>query len=242
MKNLLFNEIYVKENQCKDFLERLEKNEALVKQIEEIQRQRGELLYRFLHFPVADGYAAYQIVKTNQKTVRLEWCPAATGDSYQDIILGEASSFPLLKAKQMLDNKDHFAKMIEDNKKKKEEEEKKAATVSLFCYYYDAERLVIEKAIVDVLDMKNDFYKMKSQEDIPFSSTKNSMINNIFLNRAYPLKTENRHGLNYYSLEDDIEKAELSFLRFYAEKFEKAVDAKREAEKLLQDFHNRTIL
>lgn len=49
-------------------------NWSELKSIDRIAKNRGTILHRFIREPVADGYAIYQIVKLNKKTVRIQHC------------------------------------------------------------------------------------------------------------------------------------------------------------------------
>jgi hypothetical protein len=43
---------------------------------------------------VADGYAYYEIVRVNKKTVRLKWRKELSPDGWNDAVLGQGGSFP----------------------------------------------------------------------------------------------------------------------------------------------------
>lgn len=52
-----------------------------LEQIDLEAKERGELLWRYIQEPFADGYAIYQIVKVNKTTVRIQHC-AGFGDDW----------------------------------------------------------------------------------------------------------------------------------------------------------------
>jgi len=46
-------------------------------------KKEGKLVGRYIQESVADGYAIYQIIKENKKTVRIKRIPYVCGDEYE---------------------------------------------------------------------------------------------------------------------------------------------------------------
>lgn len=64
----------IMETQIKNCLERWDKNNRRLSEINEDARKKGELLHRVIYIPYADGHAVYQIIKVNKRTVRIKAC------------------------------------------------------------------------------------------------------------------------------------------------------------------------
>ena len=62
------------EEYCKKWEGAMKANEKRIDDIEKKAIESGEMLYRFITEPVADGKAVYQIVKVNKTTVKIKLC------------------------------------------------------------------------------------------------------------------------------------------------------------------------
>jgi hypothetical protein len=92
----------------------LDKNRKILDTIDEIQRKKGELMWRYMSFPVADGSAIYQIIKVNKKfnTVQIEWCDGFP-DRYSYELLGNGiATLDLDTAKQKVAGRDKIAELF----------------------------------------------------------------------------------------------------------------------------------
>lgn len=58
----------------------MKENQKQLDQIDSEAKANGELLWRYIQEPCADGYAVYQIVKVNKKTVRIRNCTGLGDD------------------------------------------------------------------------------------------------------------------------------------------------------------------
>ena len=65
-----------------------QENMDLLEKIDKDAREKGQILYRYITEPYADGKAIYQIVKVNKKTVRIKVC-LGIGDEWITPMFGE---------------------------------------------------------------------------------------------------------------------------------------------------------
>ena len=92
-----------------------DKNWSELKRIDEEAKKKGNILHRFIREPVADGYAIYQIVKRNKKSVRIKHC---TGYSdYKVSCWGDGAIIDSSYAEKSVRGRDRFEELF----KKKEE-------------------------------------------------------------------------------------------------------------------------
>lgn len=92
-------------DKIKELRENSQKNLDNLQAIDKEAREKGELLYRYFYVPVADGRAYYQIIKILGTKVAVRICFGICLDSYVDHVLGERSTLPLKKAKQLVESR-----------------------------------------------------------------------------------------------------------------------------------------
>ena len=74
--------IYVPDASPDDLFTGSRKNWERLKEIDQIQKKKGKLLFRYITFPYADGKAVYQIVYVSGNNVRLKLV-TGIGDDWQ---------------------------------------------------------------------------------------------------------------------------------------------------------------
>jgi hypothetical protein len=62
---------------------------------------------------VADGYAYYEIVRINKKTVRLKWRKELSPDGWNDAVLGQGGSFPKSSIHNIISQADVWKRILE---------------------------------------------------------------------------------------------------------------------------------
>lgn len=77
-----------------------QKNVKEMERIDRAAKASGFLAGRFIHYPVADGSACYQIIRVNAKTCRIRWCPLGD-DNYMVLAWGHETTIPLATAQQL---------------------------------------------------------------------------------------------------------------------------------------------
>ena len=76
----------------KDLMKLWDDNWKLLMEIDKNQKEKGELLWRYIDFGVADGKAIYQITKVNKNTCVVELClDFPDGYSYEMLGAGPTS-------------------------------------------------------------------------------------------------------------------------------------------------------
>lgn len=83
-------------------------SEANMKQLREIdkqQKEKGDILYRYLSFPYADGFSLYQITGLNARTVNIK-SVTGIGDDWQS--LGEKATLDYANVMDNLNHRDHL--------------------------------------------------------------------------------------------------------------------------------------
>ena len=85
----------------------MEENQALLDKIDTEAKDKGELLWRYIQEPFADGYAVYQIIKVNKKTARIRWC-CGLGDDWVIPYWGEEAAVDLGYVKSKVDQRDNI--------------------------------------------------------------------------------------------------------------------------------------
>lgn len=93
---------------CRNMVDILEKNWKVLTDIDNAQYAKGEVLYRYLSFPVADGNAVYQIVSIVGDMAMIRLC-FGLGDDYQ-YEYGEEAVIKLEEAKEHLKRRDFWKK------------------------------------------------------------------------------------------------------------------------------------
>lgn len=63
----------------KDWLERMEANWKKLRGIDQQQKEIGNILYRYVDFPYADGKSVYQVTKVTQTCIPVYWKPLCVG-------------------------------------------------------------------------------------------------------------------------------------------------------------------
>lgn len=87
-------------------------NEKELDACDDEAKKVDRMVGRFFQIQVADGYAIYQIVKENKKTVRVKRCEGICGDEYQDWNLGHGASMSKAKAQELIGFKDKLNEMF----------------------------------------------------------------------------------------------------------------------------------
>lgn len=101
-----------------EYLKAIEKNEEFLDKIDKEQKDAGSILYRYLSFPVAaDGKAMYQITQICGAVVKISSCKGL-GDDYEYPEYGTEAVIPTEIAKRILDQRDEWAKIVEEKDKK----------------------------------------------------------------------------------------------------------------------------
>ena len=87
------------DNDYKNFEDRYNKQEKFFGELTALARKNKTLVGRILKFGVADGYAAYVILKENKKTVKVHWidyvdgyCQWGLGDGESNILKSQAQA------------------------------------------------------------------------------------------------------------------------------------------------------
>ena len=82
-----------------NYLEAINKNQEKLREIDRIQKKKGNILWRYVWFPYADGYAIYQIIHTTKKYVRLLHV-TGIGDDWEIPELLDGSIYPRYMAEE----------------------------------------------------------------------------------------------------------------------------------------------
>ena len=82
-----------------------------LKAIDENAKRKGSLLWRYIEEPHADGYAYYQIVKVNKKSVRIVNVTLG-GDDWMIPYWGEETTIDIEYAKQSIKWRDGISKLF----------------------------------------------------------------------------------------------------------------------------------
>ncbi len=85
----------------------MQKNEERIKEIDRIQRDKGETLYRFIRFGVADGFAVYQITDICGSIAKVKLC-RGLGDDYVYEPYGESADVKLSEIEAHLKKRNFF--------------------------------------------------------------------------------------------------------------------------------------
>lgn len=65
---------------------------------------------------VADGYAVYQVLKVNKKTVQVVWRKDLTIDEWQDSVLGAGGTFPIVPIEKLVRWEEALRKIFSSQK------------------------------------------------------------------------------------------------------------------------------
>lgn len=90
----------------KTLRENSQKNFEHLRKIDEEQKNKGEILYRFFFVNVADGKVPYQIVKVGKRVIHVERCPGICLDEYVSPLLGDFCSIKRETAESYIKSKD----------------------------------------------------------------------------------------------------------------------------------------
>jgi len=85
----------------------MKENQVLLDQIDADARAKGELLWRYIQEPFADGYAVYQIIRVNKKSVRIKVC-GGLGDDWIIPYWGEEATIDIEHAQWRLQMRDNL--------------------------------------------------------------------------------------------------------------------------------------
>lgn len=87
----------------------MHKNEERIEEIDRIQRDKGETLYRFMRFVVADGFAVYQVTNICGNIAKVKVC-RGLGDDYVYFPYGESADVKLSEVEEYLSRHDALLK------------------------------------------------------------------------------------------------------------------------------------
>lgn len=102
---LYLPELKTQSETVKEWFDREQRNISLIQKIDKEQKEKGETLYRFLFFPIADGKAIYQIIKINKKTVNISVC-TEIGDDWIIPSLGSETKISKYIAEEEIKKRD----------------------------------------------------------------------------------------------------------------------------------------
>ena len=91
------------------YLKECNENENLIRDINKECLAKNELLGFILHFPVADGYAYYQITKVNTSKVYVNVCEGI-GDDYREMLIGDKGWIDKKKANGLFEMAKFYTK------------------------------------------------------------------------------------------------------------------------------------
>ena len=86
--------------------ENSEHNLNILNGIDNEQREKGELLWRYFRRNVGDGYAYYQVVKVTKKSAVVEVCTGICLDEWTDNMLREKCELPIKVVNDLIEQKD----------------------------------------------------------------------------------------------------------------------------------------
>jgi hypothetical protein len=93
----------------------MNENQAQLDAIDAEARNKGEILWRYIQEPIADGYAVYQIVRVNKDSVRISHC-TGLGDDYFVPYWGEEDTIDKSYAAVRLQMRDNLQKLLDKKK------------------------------------------------------------------------------------------------------------------------------
>lgn len=95
-------------NDWKKNIENSEHNFDVLNGIDDEQRKRGELKWRYFKVNVADGYAYYQVVKVTKRSAIVQICRGICLDEWTDMVLGESCKLSIEKVQELVNRKDRL--------------------------------------------------------------------------------------------------------------------------------------
>lgn len=90
----------------------LKANQAELDACDQEAQDAWRLTGRYFYESVADGYAFYQIVRENKKTVRIRHCLGVAADDYQVHVWGPEASIPTALAQRLVDRHAAIARLF----------------------------------------------------------------------------------------------------------------------------------
>ena len=93
-----------------------ERNFANLSKIDGAAKARGELLWRYMSEPVADGHAYYQIIKVGKTKVRIELC-TGLGDDWSVRYWGHSAGIDRNYAEDSVKRRDGLAELFSKKEK-----------------------------------------------------------------------------------------------------------------------------
>lgn len=94
-----------------DWERTMQENEARLSRIDREAIDAGVLAGRVIYYPVADGYALYQVIRTNKKTARIRQC-VGIGDDYRVLLWGDEATIPLSQAEWLVGRQDALDRLF----------------------------------------------------------------------------------------------------------------------------------
>lgn len=98
-----------------DYYDRLEVNRKNLEKKDQLAKESGELKGRYIQEPRADGYAIYEIVRVNKRSVRIK-VVTDIGDDWTVPFWGEETTIPLDYAERNIRSRDALAEMFSKHK------------------------------------------------------------------------------------------------------------------------------
>ena len=95
----------------KDILAEHDKNFAAMEARDKAAKEAGTMVGRYINYPVADGYAYYEIVKVNLRTVVVV-CLTGLGDDWVLDLWGAKARIGRLYAETHLARRDAWAELF----------------------------------------------------------------------------------------------------------------------------------
>lgn len=91
-----------------NFLDRMNENEKQLNDRDEAAKAKGDLKGRYIREGYADGYAIYEIIRVNKKSVRIR-VVTGIGDDWRIPYWGDETTIPLEYALQNIKQRDFWS-------------------------------------------------------------------------------------------------------------------------------------
>lgn len=100
-----------------EYYERLERNKKDLEMKDQAAKESGTLKGRYIQEPRADGYAIYEIIRVNKRSVRIR-VVTGIGDDWTVPFWGEETTIPLDYAEQNVRRRDALEELFKQHKQK----------------------------------------------------------------------------------------------------------------------------
>lgn len=111
---LLLLENNVETKGWENMLAKIERQDAMIDELEKMAKPEKTLLGRIVKFPMADSYAMYVITKVNAKTVRITWLDYS--DAWVDDRVGKEANLDRTYAEQQVFGQDRLFELFSKKK------------------------------------------------------------------------------------------------------------------------------